>query len=202
MSIEELKKLLNSKNLINNTVHKANTNSVGFCFMKYDEMPEEAYKYLSGVVSKDLCVVFETKKRLRKSFGIYADPYGYFFDTVVKDEYCINKYNLKEFQIIKLAIPKSDGKWKWYTNINIFLKDFEKRKKKEEEKDRRIQKINESEKEYKKMQAKKFEEFIDDLNNKRKIEMKIDNKFYKFKAYIDSIECEDYSDILNIKIII
>lgn len=122
MSIEELKKLLNNEELINNTEHKAFTNSVGFCFMKYDETPEQAYEYLSGIVSKDLCVVFETKKRLKKTYGIYADPYGHFFDTVTKDEYCINKYNLCGFQIVKIAKPKVAGKWKWYTNINDFLK--------------------------------------------------------------------------------
>lgn len=202
MSVEELKKILNNEELINNTEHKAFTNSVGFCFMKYDETPEQAYEYLSGIVSKDLCVVFETKKRLKKTYGIYADPYGHFFDTVTKDEYCINKYNLREFQIVKIAKTKVAGKWKWYTNIDDFLKYTEKQKMKEEKENKRRKEIKESKEEYRKVQARKFEEFIKKTNSKREIEIKIDGRFYNFGAYIESLECSGFNDFLNMRIII
>lgn len=202
MSIEEFKKLLNNEELINNTVHKAFTNSVGFCFMRYNEEPEEAYEYLSGIVSNNVCAVFETKKRLKKTYGIYADPYGYFFDTVTNDEYCTKKYNLKDFKIVKFAIPKYKGKWKWYTDIDTFFKDIEYQKKKEKKENKRRQKIKESKEEYRKKLAKKFEKFIKEVNSKRKVEIKIDDKFYNFGAQIDSLECDNYNDILTMKIII
>ena len=202
MSIAELKKLLNKEELSNNTKHEAHTNSVGFCFMKYKETPEEAYEYLSGIVSNDVCVVFETNKRLKKTYGIYADPIGSFFDTITKDEYCINKYSLKDFKILQLAKPKYSNSWKWYTNVNEYLKYFDIQKHKQDLEAKQKKEINISKKELKKEQIKKFFKFIETLNEKKEVEMKIDNKYYRFGAYAESLEESAWSNILTMKIIV
>lgn len=130
MSKKEFDKLINGEELINKTKHQGNTNSVGFCFMEDD--PEYCYEFLSGVVSEDVCVIFETDEELNQTYGIYADPCGSFFDTIVKDEYCINKYDKEKFKIKKMAIPEfwSDGGWVWYENIDEFCQKLDEKIKK------------------------------------------------------------------------
>ena len=89
MSKKEFDKLIKGEVLKNNKHHQGHTNSVGFCFMKVDDNePRYAYEFLSGVVDDDVCVVFETNKKLTKSYGVYADPYGSFFATITEDEDC------------------------------------------------------------------------------------------------------------------
>ena len=100
MSEEEFTKLMNGEALVNNTKHAAKTNSVGFCFMPIDDDDDIAhtiqfmYEFLSGIVSDDYVVVFEQKDaELLKGYGVYADPYGSFFDTMTMTEYSITQYN-------------------------------------------------------------------------------------------------------------
>lgn len=80
MSKEEFRKLVNGEELENNKVHEGKTNSIGFCFMKEDicNIPEYAYNYLSGIVSKDICVKFETEIDLKKGYGIKILTYDFF----------------------------------------------------------------------------------------------------------------------------
>lgn len=79
MSKKEYNKLLKGETLTNDKVHTGNTISIGFCFMNMeDDEPEFAFQYLAGVVDEDICVVFETNKKLTKSWGTYANPYGSF----------------------------------------------------------------------------------------------------------------------------
>ena len=63
----------------------------------YDDIISELhyyYSFLSGIVSEDYVVVFEAgDTNLTKAYGIYADPFGSFFDTMCCDEYCIQEYS-------------------------------------------------------------------------------------------------------------
>ena len=75
MSMQELEKYKRGEILKNDTIHKGRTNSVGFCFLDAEEYkPEQAFHFLSGVVCPYICVVFETKTKLNKTYGIYAKP--------------------------------------------------------------------------------------------------------------------------------
>ena len=119
MSKKEFDKLLNGEDLINNKEHQGFTNSVGFCFMEGKEADAEySYEFLSGIVSREICVLFETNEKLNESYGIYADPYGSFFDSITRDEYCIKKYNKETIKPIKYcdnfdSRSWENKKWKW-----------------------------------------------------------------------------------------
>lgn len=123
MSKKEFNKYLKGEELINKKKHKGYTNSEGFCFMDCEDYePEDAYMFLSGIVSTGVCVVFETKKELTNSYGIYADPYGALFDSFTSDEYCIEKYSKKDFKLIKYCYDFDkkycqDKEWKWFYEI-------------------------------------------------------------------------------------
>lgn len=94
MSKNEFNKLINGETLKNDKKHTGFTDSVGFCFMEGEEgTAEYCYDFLSGIVSNEVLVLFETDKELKKGYGRYADPYGSFFDTIMKTEYSITEYN-------------------------------------------------------------------------------------------------------------
>ena len=123
MSLNEFKNYLNGKVLINNKNHsdeERRTMSSGFCFMDIEtDNPERAYQYLAIIVSRDVCVVFETNEKLNESYGIYNNPDGdfVFLECMHKKEYCINEYSSKTFRLIKFAFPEhvfDDEQWKWY----------------------------------------------------------------------------------------
>ena len=119
MSKEEFQKYQNGETLVNETIHRSNgqrTNSVGFCFMDCNEdYPEWAYEFLAGIVSNDVCAVFEAdKKLLTESYGIYADPDNFldWFATVQKREYCCTSYDKNTFRLVKYARNvKEEFKW-------------------------------------------------------------------------------------------
>jgi hypothetical protein len=113
-----LKNLIVGEDLRNNKKHKSRTNSVGFCFLNIDDFtPEEAMHFLSGIVSFDICAIFETEKKLNKTYGIYAKPIeesGNPFEDMVKlingfndkfraDEYCTLIYSNKNFKLVKYS---------------------------------------------------------------------------------------------------
>lgn len=53
------------------------TNSRGFCFFPVGEQydpPERRLSYVSGVVSLEKAVIFETSQPLKKTYGMYRDP--------------------------------------------------------------------------------------------------------------------------------
>ena len=123
MSDEEYNKLTNNEVLFNNTKHTARTNSIGFCFMDYEQYkPEDAVHFLSGIVSLDKCVIFETNKELNKTYGEYAKPIEFtgnngidminlfrrWEDTFTADEYCTTEYSLKDFKILKIGTINFD----------------------------------------------------------------------------------------------
>lgn len=103
--------------------HEGKTNSIGFCFLNLEEYtPEEALHFLSGIVSFDVCAVFETEEKLNKTYGIYAKPIkptgnamADIFNLLVgfnehfkANEYCIKSYNKEKFRLLKY----SENIWK------------------------------------------------------------------------------------------
>ena len=203
MSIKELENYLSGKPLINNIKHEALTDSEGFCFMKLDDLtPEFAYEFLSGIVSNEACVVFETDKELKKSYGIYANPYGHFFDTITQDEYCTKTYNNKDFKIIKIALPSYKSDWNWYTKVGEFEKKVEEieiEKEKEKEKQKRKKKKKEA---YIKNQLNDLNDFINEINRSGIINLKIKGKEYNFSTKLNTLEQDLNHIALNLDIII
>lgn len=119
MEYGELIDLLDGKVLTNTTAHDAFTSSVGFCFMNEKDLPpEEAYKFLSGIVSDEVCVVFKTSAEVMQAFGVYASPYGSFTDCFAATEYCTPVYDLENFEIVKVCDPDN---WEWTTDADYFL---------------------------------------------------------------------------------
>lgn len=124
MSYEEFENYRKGQVLVNNTKHMGKTNSVGFCFLNADEFDiKEALHFLSGIVSFDICAVFETNKKLNKSYGEYAkpikdydkkNPFEFIIDLLTHledvpenrikiNEYCTEKYSKEDFKLIKYS---------------------------------------------------------------------------------------------------
>lgn len=118
MSKVEFEKYKHNFTLQNNTKHDGKTNSVGFCFLDIEEFtPEEAMHFLSGIVTFDVCAVFETEEKLHKTYGIYAKPIkstgnlmedllnvlGGFTDRFTANEYCITEYNKETMKLLKYS---------------------------------------------------------------------------------------------------
>ena len=133
MSKREFDKYMNGEELVNHTFHgtNANTNSVGFCFMKVDDFsPEEASHFLIGVVDPDVCAVFETEADLEETYGVYAKPLrkGTLEELLKKwresfkaKEYCTESYNKDTFHLVEYStdwfISHVLGKeWTWLKN--------------------------------------------------------------------------------------
>ena len=128
MSKEEFDRLNNGEILINHTNHKKNglkTDSIGFCFFDEEEIDiKEAIHFLSGIVSFDICAVFETdKNNLKQGYGIYAKPlrmtgilaldlYNAMTnrEKIQRTEYSTTTYNNSKFKLIKY----SENIWSQY----------------------------------------------------------------------------------------
>jgi hypothetical protein len=139
MSNDEFQKFQAGEVLENTVHHQGKTNSVGFCFLNIKEFaPEKAMHFLSGIVSFDICAVFETEKKLQKTYGIYAKPikstgnlrldlmnlYMRLSDKFTANEYCTTKYDNKNFKLIKYSkniwsqheVCKEQPELKWIEN--------------------------------------------------------------------------------------
>lgn len=118
MSKEEFKKYMNGEELVNKKEYRAKTNSKGFCFLDLkDFTPEEAIHFLSGIVSFDVCAVFETKDKMQKTYGVYAKPFkstgnsiedllnifSGFTDRFTANEYCTTEYNKETMKLLKYS---------------------------------------------------------------------------------------------------
>lgn len=119
MSKNEFDKFNSGKTLYNTKNHKLNskTNSIGFCFLNLDDFePEEAMHFLSGIVSFEVCAIFDVdEKYLTQTHGIYAKTLpssGDFFTDLLEvltgntdkfeaTEYCTEEYNNKIFKLDK-----------------------------------------------------------------------------------------------------
>lgn len=120
MCKKEFENYRNGINLINAKEHEGKTNSVGFCFLDYEEYtPERAMHFLTGIVDLDVCAVFETDVELDKTWGIYAKPLeecvkpeSSLFEILMEalaganekmeiNEFCTKNYNNNSFKLIK-----------------------------------------------------------------------------------------------------
>lgn len=80
---------------------------------------------MSGIVSFDICAVFETQEEMKKTYGIYAKPIkpksnedlieiiyriltNFQNEAMTIDEYCISEYDNKKMKLIKY----SENIWK------------------------------------------------------------------------------------------
>lgn len=104
MSKVEFEEYMKGTLLLNNKKHVGQTFSQGFCFLDYNEYkPEDAIKFLSGIVSFDVCAVFETNKKLNKSYGLYHKPNTYPEEKFVANEYCTTMYDNQKLKLVKYA---------------------------------------------------------------------------------------------------
>lgn len=120
MSIEEFAKFNNGEILHNDRVHNAKCTSKGFCFLDLkDYKPHEAMHFLSGLVSFDVCAVFETdKSNLKERWGKYHKPNTMLIPCIFPQvfyatEYCTTQYSNKTFKLIKF----SECIWDQYEHV-------------------------------------------------------------------------------------
>lgn len=104
MSVAEFEKYRAGELLTNETPHSAYTDAVGFCFLdEEDYKAQYAYEFLSGIVSKEICAVFECKDIFNHGSGTYADPYGSFWQSMSVDELSTTEYNDKQLKLVKFC---------------------------------------------------------------------------------------------------
>lgn len=128
MSKLEYTKLLNGSILTNDNPHdKSRTSSHGFCFLRedsslfsdsleksfnairdFDEPWDSASEFLSGIVTSDYFVEFETTEDdyFSEGYGIYADPYDWAWDA----RCCVREYSLIEYDASWLRPVRA---WQW-----------------------------------------------------------------------------------------
>lgn len=124
MKKEEFKKYINGETLTNikdhNKEDNRKTNSIGFCFFNYAHYkPEEMLHSLTGIVSFDICCIFETERdNVRRTYGRYSkaiDRNSFERTTITAHEYCTNTYSKYTFKLLKYATPDwfNWDNWKW-----------------------------------------------------------------------------------------
>ena len=114
MSKDEWDAFKEGRILLNETDHfnsgKGGSNSKGFCFT--EDTPDDAWKYLKGIVDADVCATFEFPDGyLRKSYGVYADHSdgAKFEDKVLKTEWCCVKYHRSIAKVVQVIDPFKGG---------------------------------------------------------------------------------------------
>ena len=122
MSRKEFDDLIAGKVLNNDTDWSSGiskTDSKGFCFFPVGEQydtPERRLSYVSGVVSLDRAVIFETSQPLEKTYGMYRNPdeklSESLFDILFtppkmirQDEYCTTSYSEQMMRIRRIGRP-------------------------------------------------------------------------------------------------
>ncbi len=111
MSKEEFAKFNKGETLYNYKQHDKNkTTSTGFCFFNLkDYLPQDAMHFLSGIVSFDICAVFETdKSNLKERYGRYNKNTYTLFPSMFPamfhaTEYCTTQYSNKNFKLVKYS---------------------------------------------------------------------------------------------------
>ena len=119
MSIAEFAKVTAGVPLVYcNGAHKARTSSEGFCFLpevirftsedgtENEMTPEQAIRFLSGIVTDDVLVEFEADSAtLHEGFGIYADPYCCYWDAVIAvTEYSCDAYSRETMEPLRYNV--------------------------------------------------------------------------------------------------
>ena len=124
MSYEEFKKYCKGAKMLNTNNHNKDnykkTNSIGFCFFNYAEYkPEEMLHSVFGIVSCNICCIFETdRKNVRRTYGRYSQAINKDSlerRTIIAHEYCTIEYDKDTFKLLKYAIPDwfNWEKWNW-----------------------------------------------------------------------------------------
>lgn len=115
MSLEEFNAFNAGEVLINKLDHRkdgAKSDAIGFCFLNADNQnPEYAFSFLSGIVSNDVCAVFETNKALKQTTGRFADPdedvdflsilAGYYGEGMDIEEFSTTEYSQLDFTLVE-----------------------------------------------------------------------------------------------------
>lgn len=101
------------------------TTSNGVCFIAdntdvdgvdFDAL--KCYDFLSGIVSNEVLVCMDIPEyKLNIGYGVYAHPFGGFFDTVTIKEYYIDEYSINDATIIAYNVDFDN-----YTNRNKWYK--------------------------------------------------------------------------------
>ena len=200
MSKNEFEKLINGETLKNDKKHQAKTNSVGFCFMKYDDYkPKDAYEFMSGIVSEDICVVFETTKKLTKSYGVYADPdlSNGWFASITVDEYCIKEYSLQNFKIVEMLICNGrkhfETQWKYETDISKALKKLDKIEKQKLKKEEERNTKKQLEEKYREAKEEEIIEVLKHIQKEQCLEVKLGDKYYKVPMRLEQMTADNYA---------
>lgn len=128
MSKDEWDAFKEGRILFNDTDHfnggRGGSKSKGFCFT--EDTPDEAWKYLKGIVDADVCATFEFPDGyLKRSSGVYADHSegAKFEDRVLKTEWCCEKYHRSIAKVVDVIDPfKGDG----YEAIKKIIEELEK----------------------------------------------------------------------------
>lgn len=124
MSNEEFKKYCKGEKMLNTTNHNKDnckkTNSIGFCFFNFAEYkPEEMLHSVFGIVSCNVCCIFETdRKNVRRTYGRYSQAINKDSlerKTIIAHEFCTTEYDKDTFKLLKYAIPDwfNWDKWNW-----------------------------------------------------------------------------------------
>ena len=124
MSNEEFKKYCKGEKMLNTTNHNKDnynkTSSIGFCFFNFAEYkPEEMLHSVFGIVSCNICCIFETdRKNVRRTYGRYSQAINKDSSQrriIIAHEYCTTKYSKDNFRLLDWAIPDwfNWDKWNW-----------------------------------------------------------------------------------------
>lgn len=121
MSELEFIRYMNNETMINNTDHSEmnNCTSKGFCFLDLDEYkPEEAFHFLFGIVSPEICAIFDVEEdRLKETSGVYSNnsvDYDSDKPFFLAKEYCTNFYSSKDVKLVKYCRPVwTSYNWNW-----------------------------------------------------------------------------------------
>lgn len=123
MSLNEMSKLSAGMDIVGKRHYDCRTNSVGVCFLgektvdnnEHEYSPIECYEFLSGIVSDEVLVEFESSLELKTSYGIYADPYGMYEDLISITEYNHTMYNRETMKPLRYAmVDNYSSNWAWY----------------------------------------------------------------------------------------
>lgn len=134
MSVEEYNKVINHWDMTSTTEFGANyrTDSVGFCFIRedlsvlssqgYEITIEKMYSFLMGIVSSSMLVEFEAADDtlFKQGYGVYADPFGRWEDTIVIDEYSTTFYNDEILKPVRATFVDDANEFKMISGSDWF----------------------------------------------------------------------------------
>ena len=130
MSFNEFHKYSAGLEITGKKFFRAATDNTGVCFLAeetrtdtgYTLSPVDCYTFLSGIVSNDVLVEFETDAQVRQSFGFYRELQDD-FEVMEAEGYCVDSYSRDTFRATAYCVdftPTADNyklgrKVKWYS---------------------------------------------------------------------------------------